>query len=216
MSSLHRVILLILSFFFSFRNFAQNPNSFIDHPGRYRLDLPKEWVRPKMIRALTDILPQTIDELKDRDFCTAGKATYLIRLVIDSLSVRNEQTTLPVEIGSIPHYTFSFSYSFHAALLMTDSLRKPVSMLQLISSNETMDYSRQFTLPPQNQVFRHQPVYDSSGRAIGSRLVEEAPAVNNYVPKLSAYSVLTYDFLLGLCEKKIFEIKRLLKRMNPD
>jgi hypothetical protein len=216
MHSSHRVNLLIPAIFFLIPVFAQNHNSPVQHPDRYRLELPKEWMRPKLIKAITDILPQTIDELKDLDFCTDGKAAYFIRLAFDSLVVQNEQTTPPVEIGSIPHYTFSFSYSFHAALVVFDSLRKPVSMLQIISKEETMDYSKQFSLSPQNVVYRYQNVYDQRGRVIGRRLVEEAPAVNNYVPKISAYSVLTQDFLYGICEDKIYQIRKLLKKINPD
>lgn len=154
--------------------------------------------------AITDILPQTIDELKDREFCTEGKAAYYVRLIIDSLSVNDVQTTPPVEIGSIPHYIFSFNYSFHAALMITDSLKKPVSMLQLISAEETMNYSKQFSLRPQNVVYRYENIYDRTGRVIGRRLVEEAPAINNFVPKISAFSVLTETFLLNICEQKTF------------
>jgi hypothetical protein len=199
MSARNRVALLWLALFFFLRGTGQNNNITINHPDRYRLELPKEWNRHKLIDAITDILPQTIDELKNREFCTEGKAAYYVRLF---------------EIGSIPHYTFSFNYSFYAALMITDSLGKPVSMLQLISAEEIMNYSKQFSLRPQNIVYRYQNIYDTRGRVIGRRLVEEARAVNNYVPKISAFSVLTESFLLNICEQKIFEIRKLLKKLN--
>ena len=120
-------------------------------------------MRPKIIKAITDILPQTIDELKNLDFCTSGKAAYYIRLAIDSIVVSNEQTTLPVEIGSIPHYTFSFTYSFHAALVVFDSLGKSITMLQLVSGDEAMNYTKQFSLSPQNIVYRYQTMNDQRG-----------------------------------------------------
>lgn len=205
----------MLALLFFIQGIGQN-NITINHPDRYRLVLPKEWNKHKLIEAITDILSQTIDELKGREFCTEGKAAYYVRLFMDSLTVNDVQTTNPVEIGSIPHYTFSFNYSFYAALIITDSLKKPVTMLQLISGEETMNYSKQFSLRPQNAVYRYQTVYDTRGRPIGRRLVEEAPAVNNYVPKMSPFSILTEDFLLSICQAKIFEIRRLLKKLYPD
>ncbi len=216
MSARNRVTLLSLALLFFLQGIGQKNDNLFNHPDRYRLDLPKEWNRHKLIEAITDILPQTIDELKDRDFCTEGKAAYFIRLAIDSIEVTNEQTTGPVEIGSIPHYTFSFDYSFHAALIVFDSAGKSVSMLQLVSGEETMNYSKQFSLRPQNIVYRYQTIYDTRGRPLGRRLVEEAPAVNNYIPKISANSVLTGNFLLNICEQKIYEIRKLLKKVNPD
>jgi hypothetical protein len=216
MSARNRVILLMLALLFFLQGIGQNNNNPINHPDRYRLDLPKEWNRHKIIEAITDILPQTVDELKDREFCTDGKAAYYVRLYMDSLSVNDVQTTPPVEIGSIPHYTFSFDYSFYAALMITDSLGKPVSMLQLISAEEIMNYSKQFSLRPQNVVYRYITMYDPRGRAVGRRLVEDAPAVNNYVPKISPFSILTENFLLTICEQKIFEIRKLLKKLNEN
>jgi hypothetical protein len=215
MSARNKVTLLLLALLYFLQGISQKNDIIINHPDRYRLELPKEWNRHKLIEAITDILPQTIDELKDREFCTEGKAAFYVRLFMDSLSVNNIQTSPPVEIGSIPHYTFSFNYSFYAALLVTDSLEKPVSLLQLISGEEIMNYSKQFSLRPQNVVYRYQSIYDSRGRMVGRRLVEEARAVNNYVPKISASSVLTESFLLNICEQRIFEIRKLLKKMNP-
>jgi len=216
MSARNRVILLMLALVFFLQGIGQKNDNAIDHPDRYRLELPKEWNRHKLIEAITDILPQTIDVLKDREFCTEGKAAYYVQLFMDSLTVNDVQTTPPVEIGSIPHYSFSFNYSFYAALIITDSLKKPVTMLQLISGEEIMSYSKQFSLRPQNVVYRYQTVYDPRGRPVGRRLVEEAPAVNNYVPKISPFSVLTESFLLTICEQKIFEIRKLLKKITPD
>ena len=216
MSARNKVTLLWLALFFFLPGFGQKNTIPINHPDRYRLVLPKEWNRHKIIEAITDILPLTIDELKNREFCTEGKAAYYVRLFMDSLTVNDVQTTAPVEIGSIPHYTFSFNYSFYASLMVSDSLGKAVSMLQLVSGDEIMNYSKQFSLRPQNVTYRSQPVYDSRGRVTGRRMVEEARAVNNYIPKISPFSVLTEGFLLIICEQKIFEIRKMLKQINPD
>lgn len=211
-----RLTIVLMILHSSVLSFSQKKDSLINHPDRYRLILPKEWNRHKLIETITDILPQTIDELKDRDFCTEGRAAYYIRLVIDSVSVSNQQTSPPVEIGTLPHYTFSFNYSFNAALVVSDSLNKPVSMLRLISGEETMTYTRQFTMLPQNAVYRYETVISNTGRIIGRRLVQDAPPVNTYTPRMSPFSVLTPDFLLNICENKIYEIKKLLKKLNQE
>ncbi|MGH2553743.1 MAG: hypothetical protein ACRDEB_08495 [Chitinophagaceae bacterium] len=216
MVSQNKTVVLMLFLLIPFFSRGQKNDSLFYHKNSYRLDLPKQWNRHKLIEAITEILPQTIDELKDRDFCTEGKAAYSVWLYLDSLSVYDVQTSPPVEIGSIPHYTFSFNYNFYAALMITDSLKKTVSSLQIISNEEIMTYTKQFSMLPQNVVYRYVTIYDNRGRAVGRRLVEEAGAVNMYVPKFSPFSILTQDFLLNICEKKILEIRRMLKKINPD
>jgi len=86
-------------------------------------------------------------------------------LSLDSIVVSNVQNPPPV--GSVdPHYTFSFDYSFYAALMLFDSSASH-HMLRLIGTDETMSYMQQFTLPAQNITYRRQPVYDNRGRTVG-------------------------------------------------
>jgi len=186
------------------------------HPDRYTFELPKIWERNKMIAAVTDVISQTIDELKDKDFCTDCNAGYTVRITIDSISISNVQTSQPIEIGNLPHYTYSFDYSFYAALLIVDSAGKPVTSLRLIGPDEVMTYLTQFTLPAQNATYRAQYVYDNRGRPIGRRWVQEAGPFNIAQPRINASSIVTENFLLNICEKKIFEIRRLLRRLNSD
>jgi hypothetical protein len=82
-----------------------------------------------------------------------------------------------------------------------------------MSGEETMTYTRQFTTLPQNAVYRYETVLSNTGRPIGRRLVQEAPPENTYVPKIDPYSVLTPAFLMNICEKKIYEIKKTLKKL---
>jgi len=207
----HRIIVLLIALQFSVFSFSQQKDSFaVNRPDRYRLDLPKEWNRNKIIEAITDILSRTIDELKDREFCTGCKGGYFVKLAMDSLTVSNAQTSPPMEIGSIPHYTFSFDYSFRSSLVVHDSAGKPITMLRLVSEDETMTYRKQFSLAPQNITYRAQNVYDSRGRIIGTRYVQEAPAMNIANPRLSPFSVLTESFLLSVCEQRIYEIRKIL------
>lgn len=217
MTTRHRICVLLFAVHISVFCFSQQKDSFsVDRPDRYRLDLPKAWDKNKLIEAITDILPQTIDELKDMDFCTECNGGYTVKLAIDSVTVANSQTTMPVEIGSIPHYTFSFDYSFYAALVVIDSSGKPFTMLRLMGTDEVMTYTEQFTLPPQNITYRSQYVYDTRGRVIGRRYVQEARAMNIATPRISPFSILTESFLLTICEKRIYEIRRMLKKITQN
>lgn len=198
-------------------SFSQAKDSFaVKRPDRYRLYLPAEWKKNKLTEAITDVLSQTIDELKGRDFCTECIGGYSVKLAMDSLSVMDAQTTPPMEIGGIPHYTFSFNYSLRAALIVHDSSGKTVSMLRLIGRDEIMNYSKQFTLPPQNATYRLQNVYDNRGRVIGTRYVQEAPPMNIANPEFDPMWVLSQSFLLNICEQRVYEIKKMLKKLNQN
>lgn len=214
MSVPKRVTPLVVALFFFLPGFTQSHNSQIKDSERYRLDLPKEWNRRKLIIAITDILPKTIDKLKNRDFCTKGKAAFYVRIIIDSLSV--------YDIKSIPSNTFSFNYSFHAALLVTDSLENPVSMLRLVARDETMNYSKNQPQFQQYVISTKEIIYDSIGaRKIGqvgegSRVIvkKEIYDMPNISP--SIHAILTEKFLLTICEQRIFQIKEWLKEIIPD
>jgi hypothetical protein len=211
-----RLYVLLPVLFISIHGTSQFIDSLQDHPGKYRLDLPTGWKKPKLIETITDILAQTIDELKNRDFCTEGKAAYYVRLLIDSVTVSNQQSSPPTEIGSMPHYTVSFDYSFKAALQVTDSVNIPVSMLRLVSGEDVFTYTKQITTGRQNVTYRYENVYNSLGRVVGRRLVEDARAVNTFVPKLDPWSILTEQFMMNICEQKLYEIKKMLKQINGE
>ena len=89
-------------------------------------------------------------------------------------------------------------------------------MLRLIGTDEVMTYIEQYMLPRQNVVYRATPVYDNRGRMIGRRWVQEAGPFNNFVPKVNPYSILSESFLLCICEKKIYEIRKMLKKLNQN
>jgi hypothetical protein len=215
----YKIRLLFFLLWFSQLAFGQSKDTILrlDHPGRFRLDLPGDWMhRHKLMNVITDILPETIDELKDRDFCTEGTASYYVKLLMDSISAGNIQTPPPVEISSRPYYTTSFDYSFYGALAVYDSLLRPVAKLRLVSDDEIFTYTNRFSTPAQNVTYRTQYVYGSSGRIIGIRRVEEGRAVNTYIPKVNPWQVITPDFLAAICEKRIIEIAKMLKKLNPE
>lgn len=212
--------LKILSLLFiiplSIQTKAQDNKNLVFHPDRYLLILPPEWNKTKMIAATSEVLSQTIDELKDKDFCTEGRAIYNVHLYIDSVTVSNQQTAAPIEIGSIPHFNYSFDYSFNAGLLVTDTSNKSVAFLRLVSGDEVMTYSSQITTRPQNVTYRYEPVVSNTGRVMGRRLVQDVPAVTTYVPQLNAFAILSQSFLADICAQKLLEMRKTLKKLNQD
>jgi len=206
---------LIIAALFPDHLSAQKDKYIPQHSDRYKLDLPVDWIKKtRLVRVVTDILPKTITELADRDFCTECKAGYTVSLYIDSIRVYNEHTSAPIQIGRASRYTFSFNYSFYAALLLRDSTGRPLSMLRLNDSQELLHYSKNYSLEPKNYTTRNQPVYDTAGQIIDRRIVEELPMVITDLPKYNAGSVLTESFLQEICERSIYEIDRFLRKFN--
>jgi hypothetical protein len=202
-------------FFIATFSFSQNGAENTVYSNRYRLNLPKEWIKKsKVMKSVTEILPQTIDELKDLDFCTKGKSKYIVHLLFDSISITNQQTSLPIEIGGRPHYTFSFDYSFYSALVVTDTLGKPLTMLRLNSPEEINTYSKNLSMAPQNVIYEYESIYNAQGRQLGRRVVQNVKPVTTNMPKHNASSLLTTDFLLRICEIKIYETEKLLKNLS--
>lgn len=194
---------------------AQKKASVHNYPDRYRLDIPKEWKKPRLILAITEMLPATIDELKNRDFCTECKTPYCVHLTIDSISIENSQTSAPIESGLHSSSTFSFTYHFYAALTVFDSLERTVARLRLVSTEESFDYTKQYSgTSAENVTYTQQNVYDTSGRVIGSQRVEDARAFTTSVPNHSPWEVLTTPFLMDICEQKVYAIRKLLKQVK--
>lgn len=219
MPNLFRIRLFILALGIAQTISAQKPdlNTPIppDHPGMYRLILPDGWEhRHKLMQVITDILPETIDELKDRDFCTEGTASYYVQLLLDSITAGNVHTPAPVEINNRPYYTVSFDYSFYGALVVLDSNRNIISRLRLISAEEVNTYTERFSTPAQNITYRTISIYNPQGRVIGTRRVPDSRPVNNYVPRVNPWNIITQQFLEDICEKRIMEIGRLLKKIT--
>jgi len=216
-----KIRLALLTLFFVQTASAQNNNTNTslkpDYPGRYCLQLPTGWDhKHKLMRVITDVLPATIDELKDRDFCTEGTASYYVKLMIDSINVSNIQTPPPVEINFRPYYTTAFDYSFYGALAVYDSLHQPVAKLRLVSQDEVFTYTNRFSTPAQNVTYRSQYVYNNRGRVIGRTMVQEGRAVNTYMPRVNPWQILTPSFLENICEKRIIEINKMLQNLSSN
>lgn len=210
------LVILAISFLISASLFSQDRKPTPYYPERYQLVLPDEWMkRPKVLKAINEILPQTIGELKDRDFCTQCKAGYKVTLYTDSVEYFNEITSAPTQVGREARFTCSFDYRFYAALLVSDSSGKAVTMLRLNDANEILTWSKVVTATQQNGVYRYENIMDTTGtRLIGRRVIEEAPPVLTDAPTVNARSVLTPSFILRICELRIYEIEKTLRKLN--
>jgi hypothetical protein len=198
----------------SISSLSQNNDLPLNNGGQYRLALPDEWTRPRLIKAITEILPQTIDALKNRQLCVSCNGAYIVRLILDSVVITNAQNSQPVEAGSVPRYTytFSFNYRFYGALTVMDSLEHPVERLKLAGTNELFTYSKDYTLPAQGSGPRYQFAYDSSGKIVNDKsITESTKTVNKDTPAHNAKLVLTDAYLRDICEQRIFDIRKKLK-----
>ena len=190
--------------------FSQSENSAAKYSNRYRLDIPKEWNKPKLMLAITDVLPRTLDELKEKDFCTEGKALYSVQLVMGIPDVTNENNSEAFRTSATIHYTLSFNYQFSASLYVIDTLGNPVTSLLLVSKDEMFDYRQQFV-----QQLLTEPIRANTGGLFVTRRVESTFQNPGYKPA-SARRVLTEQFLLGICENKLYEIRKLLGKLSSN
>lgn len=198
MTALNKITGLSLAFlFFCLQASSQEKDTLINHPDRYRLRLPDVWMDSKIIKVVTEILPKTIDELKNMGFCTDGKAAYYVFLIVDSLSVNPT------------------GYSFHAALRIYDSLGKAISDLRLISSDEIFYSQRSIKTSPTNNYYTeaeytYTAAPDQYGNYQRIQNVRKPPPVwkNDFIN----YSFIDVD-ILNVCKSKLLELRKLLKEL---
>lgn len=200
---------------------AQSAQELPYHPNSYHLLLPEGWLKPKLIRAITDILPQTLEQLKDKDFCTSCKADYTVMLIMDSITIGNGQqlTTLiqPI-IDSFPDIAYGI-VSFYAALRLFDSNGRAVVDLQLINTdenlNESIPYALQMQQLPPSAPYDIELLRTSRGAITYLRntsLYNNLPSTPVYRRPLYSNSI----SFMGICERRIYQIKRLLRRLQAD
>ena len=220
MKLLYFIINLLTSLLIAISSLSQNNLVSANDTGQYRLALPVEWTRPRLTKAITEILPQTIGELKNRVLCTNCMEAHVVRLIIDSIVISNSQNSQPLEAGTVPRYTytFSFNYSFFGALVIFDNLEHPLTMLKLVGVEEIFTYSKDFTLSAQVSGIKYDYTYDSTGKIVNDRrIAESTKTVNTDTPKHNARLVLTTAFLRDICEQRIFELRKKIRNsINPN
>jgi hypothetical protein len=194
-------------------SYSQNSNYVRKFPDRYELDLPKEWDKPKLIMAITEILPKTLDVLKDKDFCTGCKAGYSIKLTIDPPYIKSRNniskgiensTSSPRNYNS--HYSMEVVYQFRAALELYDSAGKNIIDLVLVLPEEehikkkdtsmyNLDYSRPQTI---------KDMYGGTVATVQIPAVNSIPITNTLYPSL-------YE-QLAIAEQRVYAIQNILKK----
>ena len=200
----------LLTIYFSC--FSQNITNVVSYPDRYRLYLPNGWNTPKVIKALSYVLPETILELKGKDFCTEGVAGFFVKLIIDSFSWA-------------PHTNPGSYYHFKATLRVYDSTGNPVSQLVLISTEEIFlagksEAQKKMQKKLQDPVIvEEMNIYDDSGtRIIGTMPVVSVHNSNmNYIASVPAQFLNnpTND-LLEYSKQSLFKIKKMLKKLSES
>lgn len=216
-------ILVILTWGFCLQVTAQNTTEVPYHPNSYHLLLPEVWLKPKLIKAITDILPQTLDQVKGRDFCTSCRADYTAMLIIDSISYAsggNITTIINPILETFPDVEYGV-VSFYAAIRLFDSTGKAVIDLQLIGTEEDMTASNPWEL-------RMQQIQPSAPYDI--ELIRTMHGTTTYLRNTSLYNNLpstpvyrrSYNgnsiSFMGVCEKRIYQIRRWLRHLvntNP-
>jgi len=190
-------------------NFAsKGQNSFTrKFPERFQLDLPTEWINtPKLMRAITEILPKTLEVLKDKDFCTDCEAGYSLRLVIDMPFIKSRNNISKGIEHSLRHYSMEIVYQFRAALELYDSSGNNVIDLVLVMPEEehikrkdtaisTFDYSRPLTIKDAN---------GGTVNRVWIPSINPAPINNNLFPDLNE--------LMVIAEQRVYSIRDILKR----
>jgi len=173
------------------------------HPNAYILELPPSWMKPKTLGIVNYILLETIDELKNRNFYSAGDADYRVRLFIDSLEVINE------DYISSKH---TFTYGFYAALAVYDSSNFPVSMLRIFGRDEWHDYMKNYGTPAPSRNTSYDPnVYDTAGVIVAQRPLPPLPQLATH-PPMSSADILYGGLIEQKCERKLSEIQKYLRR----
>jgi hypothetical protein len=182
---------------------AQSGNYSRKFPDRYALHLPKEWNKPKILKVLTEILPQAIDELKDLDFCTDCEGRYTVMLVIDSPLIKSRNNTSNGSGGNVSYYTMEVIYQFRAAIGIIDSSGKIITELVLVSDEE--EHAKRSASQYTQTTYSLQSIKDREGRITRMMIPISRPA------PLSNQLSPTMTDLINIAEQRIYLIRDFLK-----
>jgi hypothetical protein len=201
-----------LSFFLllysSISVFAQPDTSGRYFPDRYKLDIPEEWKKPKMIEAISEILPQTFDDYIDsnKQFCLDCKAGLTVMLVIDRPYFNPDKET----------------FQFRAALGLFDTTGKEVIELLLVSPEEKHDVKTIATYKPQpslpNFIYGKNVITEvirgPDGRVINVvRIPLSPPPITDNIPVYNKKAVTAFD-LMNIAESRVYQTKDILANIK--
>jgi hypothetical protein len=188
MSRSKHLLLLLCSLFTGIVSFSQDLKLSY-HPDSYRINLPPGLMKKPVINAISEIVPKTVTELSNRQFCTDGKADYYMLLAIDSF--RNDQ----------------YYYHFDAVLRVFDSTGTHVVDIRLVSLDETFKYKADDLVAHEYPKIEYENVYDRFGKLIAKK----ANPTNLTQPSTTNYNEVD---IIGICEAKIYRINKLLEKQD--
>ena len=188
--------------------FSQYTHYSRSFPDRYKLDLPQEWNRPKLIQVITDILPQTIDELKGKDFCTDCDAGYTVMLVVDTPYIVSRNNISKGFSGKYKYlYTAQVIYRYRATLGVFDSTGRSVIELVLVSQSEEHAKRKDTSVSVSADM---EFVRGPNGQVVFTKFNQtETPVVppsNNLFPTL-------YE-LINTAEQRVYQIRDILAKLK--
>lgn len=191
--------------------YSQSSNYSRKFPNRYELDLPNEWITtPKLINAITNILPKTLEVLKDKEFCTDCEAGYSVKLVVDLPVIKSRNNISKGVDGRGKRYSLEVVYQYRAALELYDSTGQNIIDLVLVMPEEehikkkdTIMYAMEYDRPTE--------IKDINGRRISSVWI---PSFNpNTLPINNTVSPSLYE-LMAIAEQRVYAIKDILKKLD--
>jgi hypothetical protein len=176
-------------------------------PDRYELDLPKEWNKPKLFKAVTEVLPRVFEELNNMDFCTDCQSAYKIMLVVDTpYIVSRNNISNGYTSNNQFRYTMEVIYKFRAALAIFDKSGKNITELVLVSPQEQHKIQRETQM--RGMSYTESTIKDKYGKPTVIRIpVNNPPPIsNNLWPTL-------YN-LVDIAEQRVYEIRDILAKLK--
>jgi hypothetical protein len=183
--------------------FAQPDTALRYFSDRYKLDIPEEWKKKKMIDAITEILPQTFSEYIDEEkqFCIDCKAGLTVMLVIDKPVFDEKKNT----------------YQFRASLALFDTTGKGLIELMLVDTNEVFQSRVKISyplLPPSayNNQGMGQQIPGPNGTVAAVVKIPAPPIINN-VPNFGNEGAPIMK-LVGIAEDRIYKVRDILEELR--
>ena len=175
-------------------------------PDRYKLDLPGEWLKPKIIKTVTEILAQAIEELKDKDFCTDCEGAYTVQLLVDSPFIKSRNNTGNGYSGNIAYYTMEIIYQFRATLGLFDSSGNLLTELVLIAPEE--EHAKRSNRQMTQTSYSRQIIKDREGKItqILIPMNRSIPVSNTLYPSV--------DDLSAIIEQRLYQLRDILKKIK--
>ena len=198
-------LLTAVFLFYSISLYTQPDTSVRNFPDRYKLDLPQEWNKTKLIEAIVEILPKTFGEYIDsnKQFCMDCKAGLTVMLVIDRPLIK------PAEA----------SYRFRAALGLFDSTGKELIELLLVSPQEmhqikvNANYTKEPLPLTSNDVIQN-VIKDRDGDIVNVVKIPlfPPPMINNIPEYRSMYPSL--NDLINIAEQRLYDIRKVVVNLK--